>query len=203
MTHLQKFRLPALIFAVCLSLALVRGSNAYAADLSLDSSIISSGNAIDQSFGVENYPDSLGIYAIRGDSPVTLISTSTPYTILSISLFSATIDSNVYLKCGGEDVTNGYVGTISADQMENASPVPAYFTYNQSSQVHCSGDLVFSDIDDGAVQIQYVPYDTRNMIESTSTMPVTDTHFGIIAGYWLAFATMIFIVWLFKGKKRI
>jgi len=203
MTHLQKFRLPALIFAVCLSLFLVRGK-ALADFSSPDSSISDSGGSFAIDSGSAGYPNSVWITGSGNND--TIYASTTAYTIVSYFVVNGGLingGDGYELFCDSGSAFPFGTGESDLANLNSVISIEGDF--------HCTGDLHVDTPDTTLVDwgFQIVPYDTRKMqntgemIQSTSTMPLLDTHFGIIAGYFLAFMTMIFIVWLFKGQKRI
>jgi len=194
----KKFRTLSLIFAVVFGLIWSRSEALAAGSFSPDSSGggYSIGSAVD--FGNPNYADSEWIDC-DGDSTSCasspLISTTSSYTILSYAYMDS--DIAIQISCGSVDLPGNGLGSW----LQNTSNTGVW-VFHSDVQIHCTGDLN-TNTAEGYYVVQYVPYDTRTVVQSTTTMPLTDTHFGIIAGYFLAFWTMIFIVWLFKGQKRI
>lgn len=164
----------------------------------LDSSIISdSGNAFNEDVGVSHYPDSqLLMTYCGGGSPCNVLDLATS-TILSISLVSggSAIDSLDYSSaCGAWGTANS--SWVAGLESYGTSPT---HTYSFNSDVHCNGTVYFhSTNDDFYVWIQYVPYDTRTAI--IPNMPLTDTHFALIAGFFIFFSSMMAVLWIFKRK---
>jgi len=192
---LGKFRLPALIFAVFTVLLLI-GNKTYAEQINLNCTGDGSGSFFCDTFSIPGIDWSIPFDDASfkyGDKNSTVISSSTPYTILAFYAYAGGGLNSYTLKCGNQ--------TLFAPQ---EMPYNANTNFSWKGYLHCSSNLTITDTNDaGQTYFEYVPYDTRNMIESTSTMPVTDTHFGIVVGFAFMLATMIFIIWLYKGYKRI
>lgn len=139
----------------------------------IDNPIINSVSAGDiqggEYLGIGNpdYEDSFVQSAVILGTPVTVISSTTPYTILSLSFFFYN-DSGAYVKCGDDDL-------ISGMNSGRATALISPFARSYDVQLHCSSDLVFYNSDFGVVEVQYVPYDTR--VGSKSTL--SDVVFGL------------------------
>lgn len=127
-----------------------------------------SANGLD--VGVPGYPDSL--YADCGGpsggecNSVTLISTTTPYTILNYAISHYPDGSNaVTVGCTGLDLPQSNYGSMFGTEGYG-------FAYTNSMQFHCSSDLVTSGSGDKAyVFVQYVPYDTRVVVTTPVSGP--------------------------------
>jgi len=149
------------------------------------------GNSLSGGLGTNKYPDALIISAHVNGSTETLISTSTPFTILQYSIISFSNQDS--LTCNGvELIDSNFVDFWLARSVD----VGSYWSYNLASDIHCSGNLVFENLtDESYAIIQYVPYDTR-----LKSMPLSDTHFIQIAGFFIFFSSMVLILWIFKKR---
>ena len=137
--------------------------------------------------GVPQYQDSLIVYCDLATSvcldasgnaistagkTANLISTSSPYTILSYSL-EASPSSFLRFTCGSRDLTfNLFAGktestdsslwTDYSDIYSGIFPSNPFFIYRNDAPIHCSSSLVMSDSATSSYAwVQYVPYDTR------------------------------------------
>jgi len=87
----KKIRTLSLLFAVIFAMPLVTKAQTADIPTSPDSAISVSGSGADLTTGVPNYPDSLYIECTAGPEDCsTLLSTSTPYTILSYAVSDLT-----------------------------------------------------------------------------------------------------------------
>jgi len=140
------------------------------------------------SYGVPRYSDSLftfNTWDLGGDSELTLISTSTAYTILSITYAYFNGAPSGTLKCG----------SIELYTPINAIPSGS-FTANH--EIHCTGNLLYWDSSAGGghIYVQYVPYDTRVTLER---MEINWTIPALIAA-WFSAIVGFFIVLRFARK---
>jgi len=127
---------------------------------------------------------------------------------------STTIIDSMYLASSGPqggDIEIFLQGCHNPDGSSLTGDTPQFYVtapprqsdtiYGTSFEVpigaQCTGYSIAGGFDaDFTVNVVYHNLD----VISTSSMPLTDTHFIIIAGYIIAFSSMIFIIWLFKRK---
>lgn len=142
------------------------------------SSVTAGGSGMSISDGVNYYQDSLTVSCdgSSGGSCSALISTSTPFTILSITVNSGFGLTHGYvddLKCGTVSIgdvhmiQNVYNNLVSAGAYASFgnSPVVSQTNY----PIHCSSNLTTSGYS-SYYFIQYVPYDTRLVSPSSATL---------------------------------
>lgn len=163
------------------------------AQTTLDSAVTDTGLGVSVDFGNPNFPDSLMASGITTSDTVTIISSTTPYTILSFGVTVKNAGDGYELLCNGVNLLPDSAG------LGNGAWLPTYMINSYNGQLHCSGDLEanFPISSIGQIWVQYVPYDTRAIIPN---VPLQDTHFVIIAGFLTALASMIFIVSLFRKR---
>jgi hypothetical protein len=154
------------------------------------SASVISQTASDFSFGDPGYPDSIFVegYA-SGGGTVTVLSTTTPYTIISEE-FVATPDYGDTSFCGSGGSTvhdfQPYASSWTLDYNSTAS----FVSYNRSIQFHCSNTYKISMVNPYYYAIQYVPYDTR--VVSTSTVLDQPTYRDwLIVVQWIVFLLAI------------
>lgn len=119
-----------------------------------DSAVSFEGSGTSLDVGVSGYTDSLWVEC-AGVSNLcsTLISSTGPYTILSIGqIYSG---ARATLTCGDTQVFPSQF----FDYIDNLSTVSSSLVSN--IQIHCNSDLVSSSDSPNYFFIQYVPYDTR------------------------------------------
>lgn len=276
MTHLQKFRLPALIFAVCLSLGLVRG-NAYADTtitfgtsqndwqnvgqastwqqqaVKFTTSEVDTGATASFSIKKNGSPTDnltvsietdaagqpsgtvLGTAQIAaGSVPNSCGSPVTFPTISSISLSAGTSYWVVFSRSGGLDNSNSY-GICFTDNSDppytyvfNGSVWSIMPTFDASYHGYIYGSLALTagsppppplppQMFTATSSCSTIATSTPAAVGSTTWSTIATSTCGILygvieidwtqinitLGVFLAFATFIFIVWLFKGQKRI
>jgi len=145
-------------------------------------------------WGVPGYPDSRYLVVNLADLPsTTIVSTSTPWTIVSFGLYTQESSEEFY--CDADNLDNASL--ISSESINGFSFTTSNTVfYKSNAQIHCNGSLTASDIDQGEVFIQYVPYDTRYHNENQ----MNDTHFAFIAGFFIFLSSFAMIVWIFKRK---
>lgn len=160
---------------------------------------------------IPNLPDDAiqyGFISTDPSDPTVLLNSSSAdldgkdYTVLGIhlSLYNPYSNSDIHIQCAdGLGVHDYYFPRI----IPSSGFYSSSFISTANLAIHCEAGSDFNLYNVSSTQFQgtiwYVPRDTRDTI-STSTMPVSDTHFVIISGFIIAFATMITIIWLFKRK---
>jgi len=146
-----------------------------------DSSSVITSDGASEGFGNTSYQDSKVIFS-QNDSfgdPLTILSTTTAYTILSFEVMTNSGTDGVSLQCGGVDLLNA-----------NWSYTYTRWSWNSDVPLHCSSDLVLSSHDPFSVNVQYVPYDTRikinNMTEIDWTQPIiVISILLVVLGWWI------------------
>jgi len=113
------------------------------------------GSGIDVDFGLPNIPDSEWLLSdvINPDySPVVLIASTTPYTIVNLYYITTGADNGLF--CGDDKLTKGIFSELPV--------LPISLHWNMP--IHCSADLRVESADSNIqVMVQYVPYDTRKV----------------------------------------
>lgn len=130
------------------------------------------------SFGVPYYQDSQYVDVYDNDGGLyTLISSTTPYTILSFSV----IDQNT-MSLSGDDPQifcgdTALLPNMGGFQYSLNGNNP--FSFSSDIPIHCSSDLTLStaDFSNGQIYavVQYVPYDTLIMATSSSGAGLSTT----------------------------
>lgn len=164
--------------------------------LDSSSSVSSGGSSFGVSDGVNYFQDSLTINC--DDSAGTtcsaspLISTSTPYTILAITVVSGFGLSHGYiddLKCGSVSIggvhmlQNVYKNLMTAGVITESSVVA-----QTSYPIHCSQNLTTTGYS-GYYFIQYVPYDTR--VSGSELTPTSNSSYMVLLLLFLFILALI------------
>jgi len=153
-----------------------------------------SGTSID--FGVPGHIDTIPI-AIGDDSgsPYTIISSTTPYTLLSFTIVS---DESVDLYCGTNNLFPSMGLSVLTD-FTNQNP----YTWSYNGELHCSSDLILNSSTAFQFFGQYVPYDTR-VVSSGEENTMSQVHIDILGGmliFTMFFFGMGFIIFKYIEKK--
>lgn len=151
------------------------------------------GTGFNVSGGVPNYPDSVTWDCEVSDSTCTVFNSTSTYSIVS---FTVTGSVGSYwndfdpIFCNGVPLFS-YLRSATNDMVPN-NP----FTMTWTGPLYCNGYLtVGSNGDPAYFVIQYVPYDIRE-----TQMPLTDTHYVLIQGFFIFLCSMLTVIWIFKRK---
>lgn len=184
------------IFSILISFLGIFASSHFAFAQTLDSSVISTGgDSFSSDVGATHYPDSQYKMTYCGvGTPCNILDVGTS-TIISLTIISG--GSVVYsVDINGVCGSWGTENSTWISDMEGFSGIQPIRPYSFNSEGHCTSTVYAeSSGDDFYVWLQYVPYDTR-----ITTMPLSDTHFAMFAGFFISFCAMIFIIGLFKKR---
>jgi len=200
---------PIALFLFLLALLGAFGSNSHKVEaagtpITPASTVVSSGGT-GISFSMGEYPQNttpykpsftnVTIFGCPSSCNGTIISSSTTYTVIGISLVTnnlGMVDSPSVLCNGVPYPLSGFYSFLSP------SGLGGYSSYEIEGYFPCTGNLTYTTSSVAGASLQftvaYVPYDIMQ------TMPLSDTHFVLIAEIVIAFWGLIFVVSLFKKK---
>lgn len=187
------------IFSISFLLFCIQNQITQASSINIPTGV----NALNISYGVPNYPDTIMTSYNCTVSPCTVYSpasSTAPYTIVALDGFSNSIAFNsLSFSC-----TNGSFAHYAVSFAPYLTGAPTWFSFNIHYEIHCTGDLTtaFSTNKEVLAIVQYIPYDTRITKSSPQTLMtnITDTHFILISGFLIAILSFTIIIWLFKKQ---
>jgi len=133
---------------------------------------------------------------------ITPLSTSTPYTILHAEVnFTSTLLTTPINTVG---VISMYCGSQDFSSMRNGKDATSKYEMQLKfdGRYVCSSDFKLGASYTGNSQITYsITYVPYNLASSTSMVNVNFDQINFFLGFFLAFVSMIFVVWYFRPKK--
>jgi len=140
-----------------------------------------------------SYPAGGGSFYRYENGSISPYTASTSLTIVGVTWLYDDAEETPNIICTGDGLTNALVPV--------SSPANSAFfqgSYAWQGYFHCDNadDMLLSSPGVVGVVAYVLPYDTR----TNNNIPMTDTHFTFIAGFFIFLSSFTFVVWLFKRK---